>query len=268
MNNQAQVASPKQNLRVTVLQQPLVWQDGAANREAFGHLIVQLKDKSDLIVLPEMFTAGFSMDTQKVAEAPEGVTLAWMQKMAAESEAVLVGSYGVSIGGNVVNRLIWMRPDGTHEHYDKRHLFRMAGEHTRYAAGSERLIVELKGWRCCPMICYDLRFPVWCRNRDDYDLQIFVANWPAARAQHWRSLLVARAIENLSCVVGVNRIGEDGNGHRYSGDSMILDAKGVTLVNPMDKRGVFTAVLKADDLREYRQRFPAHLDADHFEILD
>jgi predicted amidohydrolase len=268
MSDQHPTGRPKHDLRVTVLQQALVWQDGNANRKAFGELILKLAGKTDLIALPEMFTAGFSMDTEKVAEQPQGVTLDWMRAMAAESGAVIVGSYGVLSEQGVVNRLIWMRPDGTHVHYDKRHLFRMAGEHKRYAAGAERVIVDLKGWRCCPMTCYDLRFPVWCRNRNDYDLLIFVANWPAARAYHWRSLLVARAIENLSCLVAVNRVGEDGNGHAYSGDSMILDAKGEALVDPMSERGLFTAVLKAADLNTYRERFPAHLDADDFTILD
>ena len=261
----------KNNLTVSILQQALVWQDPQANRQKFAELIPDRAQGSDLVVLPEMFTAGFSMDTRKVAEPEEGETLQWMSAMAASSGAVITGSFAVKAEGgksesSIVNRLIWMRPDGSYERYDKRHLFRMAGEHKRYAPGNQRLIVELNGWRCCPMICYDLRFPVWCRNRNDYDLLIYVANWPAARAYHWKSLLRARAIENLSCVVGVNRVGEDGNGHAYSGDSIVLDAQGQPLVEPESAEGVYTVTLSADELQQYRERFPAHLDADEFSL--
>ncbi len=259
---------PKEDLRVSVLQQPLVWQDADANRRVFGELILGLSGKTDLIVLPEMFTAGFSMDVEKVAEPAEGPTLDWMRQMAADSGAVVTGSYGVKTEEGVVNRLVWMQADGVHAHYDKRHLFRMAGEHKRYAAGRDRLLVTLKGWRCCPMTCYDLRFPVWCRNNDDYDLLLFVANWPAARAYHWQTLLKARAIENLSFVVGVNRVGQDGKGLQYSGDSAILDMEGKALVEPASQAGAFTAILRAEELHAYRERFPAHLDADDFSIRD
>jgi len=258
---------PVEDLTVTVLQQALVWQDAVANRKAFGEAILALQEPGDLVVLPEMFTAGFSMDSEKVAEEAEGPTLSWMREMAAVSGAVVVGSYGVRARQGVVNRLVWMRPDGSFEFYDKRHLFRMAGEHERYEAGETRLVVELKGWRCCPLICYDLRFPVWCRNRDDYDLLLFVANWPAVRAFPWRTLLLARAMENISCVVGVNRVGLDGNGYAYSGDSIILDAQGRALVEPLDKEGAFTAVLSAGELRRFREKFPANLDADDFSLL-
>lgn len=258
---------PVDDLSVTVLQHDLVWQNAAANRKAFGDAILGLNKPTDLVVLPEMFTAGFSMDSEKVAEDADGPTLSWMREMAAESGAVVVGSYGVRAREGVVNRLVWMRPEGSFESYDKRHLFRMAGEHKRYLAGEERLVVELKGWRCCPLICYDLRFPVWCRNKDDYDLLLFVANWPALRAFPWRTLLLARAMENLSCVVGVNRVGVDGNGYAYSGDSIVLDAQGRALVEPLAEEGAFTAILSADDLRRFRGKFPANLDADEFSIL-
>lgn len=254
------------DLTVSIIQQPLFWQDPEANRKRFAKLIAEQTQNSDLIVLPEMFTAGFSMDTQKVAEPEDGITRQWMADVAKASGAVIAGSYAVKTEQGVVNRLVWMRPDGSFECYDKRHLFRMAGEHKRYEAGDKRIIVELKGWRCCPMICYDLRFPVWCRNNDDYDLLVFVANWPAARAYHWQTLLKARAIENLSCLVGVNRVGEDGNGHAYSGDSIVLDAQGRALVDPGSEAGVFTAILNASELRQYRERFPAHLDADDFSL--
>ncbi|MGH1371116.1 MAG: amidohydrolase [Cellvibrionaceae bacterium] len=272
------LTSPEHDLQVCIIQQPLVWQNPEANRQHFGDLIRQQFQQSlrkqiphtDLVVLPEMFTAGFSMDSRKVAEETDGDTLTWMRQLAIETNAVITGSFAASVKENhqslPMNRLIWMRPDGTFEVYDKRHLFRMAGEHERYKAGTERLLVEHKGWRICPMICYDLRFPVWCRNQNDYDLSIFVANWPAARAYHWVQLLKARAIENLACVVGVNRVGEDANGHTYSGDSIILDAEGKALVEPKSQTGVFHATLSAAQLRQYRQRFPAYLDADAFTI--
>ena len=267
--------APENDLTVSVIQQPLVWQNAPENRRRFEQLIRDNCRESDLVVLPEMFTAGFSMDSRKVAEPAEGDTLEWMRALAREVDAVITGSFAVAAesveeknadgGAHLpVNRLVWMRPDGSYESYDKRHLFRMAGEHKRYQGGDQRLLVQHKGWRICPMICYDLRFPVWCRNQNDYDLLVFVANWPAARAYHWSQLLKARAIENLACVVGVNRVGEDDNGHQYSGDSIILDAEGRALVEPLSASGVFTATLSAQVLRDYRERFPAYLDADGF----
>ncbi|MBU3071500.1 amidohydrolase [Aestuariicella sp. G3-2] len=260
---------PQQDLRVSVVQNTLAWQDPESNRSRFGEMILNDTKNADLVVLPEMFTAGFSMDSKKVAEPADGDTLIWMEEMARATGAVITGSYAVADekGGLPFNRLVWMRPDGSYETYNKRHLFRMAGEDARYQAGSERIIVELKGWRVCPLICYDLRFPVWCRNRNDYDLLVFVANWPAARSFPWSHLLKARAIENLACVVGVNRVGEDGNGHAYSGDSIVLDAKGKALVVPGSDRGVFSATLSAEELNAFREKFPAHLDADDFELL-
>lgn len=261
----------RQDLVVSIIQQSLVWQNPEENRQRFGELIRSQCTDSDLVVLPEMFTVGFSMDSRKVAEAAQGDTLDWMRSLAREINVAITGSYAVVDDKDSqslpLNRLVWMRPDGTYETYDKRHLFRMAGEHQRYRAGEARLLVEHKGWRICPMICYDLRFPVWCRNRGDYDLSIFVANWPAARAYHWSQLLKARAIENLACVIGVNRVGEDANGHAYSGDSVILDAQGVALVEPNSEPGVFTATLSAADLSDYRERFPAYLDADEFTLI-
>ena len=256
-----------QDLKVALIQSELVWQDPAANRARFASLIDSAAN-ADLILLPEMFTAGFGMDPQRFAEPPESVTLQWMADQAAQSGAVICGSYGVAVEGGVVNRLIWMRPDGTHAYYDKRHLFRMAGEHQRYRAGKDKLIVELNGWRVCPMVCYDLRFPVWCRNRNDYDLLIFVANWPAPRAEHWRALLKARAIENLACVAAVNRVGVDGNGLEYSGDSALIDAQGEILLEPKSAPGVFWATLESQRIMDYRKRFPADLDADKFMIDD
>ncbi len=263
---------PQQDLQVSLIQQSLVWQDGEANRQRFAKLIREQESPADLVVLPEMFTAGFSMETQHVAEAADGPTLAWMKSLAAESGAVITGSYAVRDEANPdrppFNRLVWMRPNGDYDCYDKRHLFRMAGEHERYQSGRDKLLVELHGWRICPMVCYDLRFPVWCRNTSEqaYDLLLFVANWPAARAYHWSQLLKARAIENLACVVGVNRVGQDGKGFDYSGDSIILDAQGLPLAEPGSAAGVFSATLSAQALNGYREKFPAHLDADAFSL--
>ena len=266
---------PNQDLIVSLVQQELAWQQPELNRQAFAKRIREQAQGSDLIVLPEMFTAGFSMNSREVAEPQEGDTLVWMRELAAEMNAVITGSYAVVTGDGdddlPVNRLVWMRPDASYETYDKKHLFRMAGEHKRYQAGDRRLLVTHKGWNICPMVCYDLRFPVWCRNQEGpnaltYDLMLFVANWPAARAYHWSQLLRARAIENLACVVGVNRVGRDDNGLDYSGDSVILDAEGKPLAEPESDIGVFTATLSAQALKAYRERFPAYLDADEFRL--
>lgn len=258
---------PQNDLICSIIQQPLVWQDPVANRDNYRQLIDQQVNGSHLVVLPEMFTAGFSMNVSRVAEEQEGETLAWMAEMASRSGAVITGSYAVMKDGVGLNRMAWMRPDGSYETYVKRHLFRMAGEDTRYQAGRDKLLVELNGWRVCPMVCYDLRFPVWCRNQNDYDLLIFVANWPAARAYHWSTLLRARAIENLACVIGVNRIGVDNKGNEYSGDSVALDAQGVAQLDPGSEAGVFTTTFSAEALNRYREGFPAHLDADPFQLL-
>jgi predicted amidohydrolase len=218
------------------------------------------------VVLPEMFSTGFSMDAAALAEDMDGPTVDWMREEAAAMGCVVTGSLIIRADGRHYNRLVWARPDGTLAHYDKRHLFRMADEQQHYAAGTRRLNVEIKGWRVCPMICYDLRFPVWSRNRGDYDLLLYVANWPARRAHAWSSLLRARSIENLSYVVGVNRIGRDGNGTSYAGDSVALDFLGQAISSEGGGDRVETAVLDMESLRSYRASFPAHLDADEFEL--
>jgi predicted amidohydrolase len=204
----------------------------------------------------------------------DGEGVAWMRALATEVNAVVTGSLAISESGKVYNRLIWARPDGTFAQYDKRHLFRMAGEHTRYGGGTERLIVELKGWRILPQVCYDLRFPVWLRNRRlesatggmDYDLSFFVANWPAPRRQPWRTLLRARAIENLSYVIGVNRVGVDGNDLPYAGDSAVIDPVGEPLIELGTQEQVVTVTLDPVPLLAHRERFPAWMDADNFSL--
>jgi omega-amidase len=254
------------HLRVTLVQSEIAWEAPAANRHRLAEHFRGLAGHTDLIVLPEMFSTGFTMDAATFAESMNGPTVGWMREEAAAMGCVITGSLIVQDQGRFFNRLVWARPDGSLEHYDKRHLFRMAGEHAHYAAGGSRLTVELKGWRVCPLICYDLRFPVWSRSRGDYDLLLYVANWPARRARAWAALLRARAIENLCYVVGVNRIGRDGNAVSYVGDSVALDFLG----KPMSSEGggdrVETAVLDLESLRSYREEFPAHLDADGFEI--
>jgi predicted amidohydrolase len=206
------------------------------------------------------------MDTATLAEEMSGPTVGWLREEAAALGCVITGSLIVRDAGQCFNRLVWARPDGSLEYYDKRHLFRMANEQQHYTAGNRRLVTELKGWRVCPLICYDLRFPVWSRSRGDYDLLLYVANWPQRRAHAWAALLKARAIENLSYVVGVNRIGRDGNGTTYVGDSVALDFLGQPLSSEGGGDRVETVVLDLESLQSYRSSFPALLDADPYEI--
>jgi predicted amidohydrolase len=250
---------------VTLLQCELAWEAPADNRSQFAAVIAAANPQTDLIVLPEMFTTGFSMNALANAEEPGGPTEQWLLALAREYDCAVTGSIAVRDGGAVYNRLLFATPDALH-HYDKRHLFRMAGEHQRYAPGSERVIVEWRGWRIKTEVCYDLRFPVFSRNRGDYDLLLNVANWPAPRAAHWRALLPARAIENLACVVGVNRIGRDANGLDYVGDSVAIDARGDYLANLGDRPACETACFSGAALLDYRERFPSHLDADAFSL--
>ena len=255
------------HLRVTLVQADIAWQDPAANRHRLAAHFRGLAGHTDLIVLPEMFSTGFSMDAEALAEPWTGRRSAGCARRPPRWAASITGSLIVARRrAATTTACVWARPDGTLAHYDKRHLFRMAGEHEHYAAGDRRLTVELKGWRVCPLVCYDLRFPVWSRSRGDYDLLLYVANWPARRAHAWSALLRARAIENLCYVVGVNRIGRDGNGASYAGDSVALDFLGQPLSSEGGGDRVETAVLDMESLRAYRASFPAHLDADGFEL--
>ena len=254
------------DLQLALIQTTLVWQDAGANREHFARLLEQARG-ADLIVLPEMFSTGFSMDSAALAEPEDGPTSRWLSQQAQDLNAVVCGSLIIQVAdGSYRNRLLWARPDGSLAHYDKRHLFRMAGEHKHYSAGEQQVVLELKGWRVRPLICYDLRFPVWSRDAGGTDLLLYTANWPAARRHHWNRLLPARAIENLCYVAAVNRVGEDGKGHAYSGDSQVLDFQGESLLAAQDVDGVFHVSLSAAELAAYRQRFPAHLDADSFSL--
>jgi omega-amidase len=254
------------NLRVTMIQADLAWQDPATNRRNLAAHFRGLAGHTDLIVLPEMFTTGFSMASSALAETMAGATVGWLREEAAAIGCAITGSLIVEEGGRYYNRLVWATPDGDCAHYDKRHLFRMAREHEHYACGKRRLVVELKGWRMCPLVCYDLRFPVWSRSRGDYDVLLYVANWPSRRRSAWSALLRARAIENACYVVGVNRVGKDGNGANYSGDSVALDFLGQAIGG--DRAGGFveTVVLDRESLATFRRDFPVHLDADDFEL--
>jgi predicted amidohydrolase len=256
------------NLHLTLIQSNLHWHDPAANLAMFEEKIWKITQKTDLIILPEMFTTGFTMAAAEMAEPMNLHTFKWLKQMAAQTGAVITGSYIVKEGSNYFNRLVWMEPDGQYSFYDKRHLFRMAEEHQTYSAGQSKIIQNLKGWRIMPLICYDLRFPVWSRNVDlAYDLIIYVANWPQARNNAWKTLLQARAIENLSYCVGVNRIGTDGKGIYYSGDSAVIDFKGQHFFQKADEECIESIVLDKLELMEFRQKFPANLDADSFEII-
>ena len=255
------------DLRVSLIQRELAWEDAAANRNAFEQDLAQLAGTTDLVLLPEMFSTGFSMRSEIIAEAEAEDTLPWMVEQASRHGFAITGSLAVRSGDGIYNRLLFVTPDGTISHYDKRHLFRMSGEDQHYAEGNKKLIVNWRDWRICPLICYDLRFPVWSRNTGEYDLLIFVANWPAKRRFHWRQLLIARAIENQSYCVGLNRVGSDGNGIEYSGDSLVLAADGELLLDCEAADAVFTTSLDAHAMHEYRRKFPYHKDADNFELL-
>jgi predicted amidohydrolase len=243
----------------------LVWEQPADNRRLIGEMMEQLEVATDLIVLPEMFTTGFSMNALANAEQPLGPTEQWLLEMAGKLDCAITGSIAVREGDNVYNRMLFATPAGI-DHYDKRHLFRMAGEHKRYAAGEERVIVPWRDWRINLQVCYDLRFPVFSRNREDYDLLLYVANWPAVRRTHWRQLLIARAIENQACVVGVNRVGADARGLDYSGDSLAIAGDGEILLDAQAAIGTYQVVLDSSALQDYREHFPCHLDSDEFDL--
>lgn len=213
------------SLNITIIQTHLAWENPIENRSHFDTLLTSLKD-THLVVLPEMFTTGFTMNAEKASEISEGETLAWLQQWAKRINAAITGSVAVNENGNYYNRLYFVYPDGSFKTYDKKHLFTLANEHHTYNAGKERLIVEYLGWKICPLVCYDLRFPVWARNTDDYDALIYVANWPKIRTHAWDTLLKARAIENISYCIGVNRIGLDGNGYEYVGHSAVYNTLG------------------------------------------
>lgn len=254
-----------QNLTVTLIQCELAWEQPEDNRRQIGAIIDGLNSRTDLIVLPEMFTTGFSMNALANAEEPGGATEQWLLQVARQKDCAVTGSIAVRDGEGVYNRMLFATPTGV-QYYDKRHLFRMAGEDKRYQPGQKRVIVQWRDWRINLQVCYDLRFPVFSRNREDYDLLLYVANWPSSRRHHWRQLLIARAIENLACVVGVNRIGSDARGLDYSGDSLAVAADGQILLDALNKNGATQVVLDGGALQNYREEFPCQLDADRFQL--
>lgn len=259
--------------RVSLVQQPLAWEDPVANRAHFAQLLAPLAGATDLVVLPEMFTTGFSMLPQTLAEPAGGETCTWLRDQAMQLDAAIAGSVmtrsmSAPERASCVNRLLFATPDGALQHYDKRHLFRMGGEHQHYEPGRQAVVVTWRGVRIGLQICYDLRFPVWSRRRAEFDYQLllYVANWPSARSHAWRQLLIARAIENQAFVVGVNRCGDDGQGIAHLGDSAAHDYLGATLVDLGEQPGVATVTLDIAALQRFRERFPAHLDADRFTL--
>lgn len=264
--NQLPTSSP--TLSVALIQADLVWEDTTANLATLEEKIAALPGAVDVIVLPELFTTGFSMNAPRLAEVMNVTTTRWLKLMAAHTQALLIGSFQVEEAGNYYNRLLCVRPDGTYDAYDKRHLFRMGAEHKTFTPGSQQVVINWKGWRLCPLICYDLRFPVWSRQptKNPYDLLLYVANWPAPRAYAWNTLLRARAIENLSYVVGVNRVGTDGNGITHAGGSLAVDFLGKILSDLGETESEKIVHLTKDPLEKYRTDFPALLDADAFSV--
>jgi predicted amidohydrolase len=238
----------------------------------FEKKIRSIQENTEIVVLPEMFSTGFSMNPQSLAETMDGESVKWMKKVAADNNIILTGSVIIEEGGHFFNRLIWMLPNGQHGHYDKRHRFAYAGEDDKYTAGTKRLIASVKGWKINLLVCYDLRFPVWSRQQmheePEYDVLIYVANWPERRSIAWKTLLVARAIENQCYVVGVNRIGNDGHNIYHSGDSMIVDPLGEILYHCNDEEDIFTIALDKTHLQNVREKFPFWKDADRFKILN
>ena len=265
-------------LTCTLIQTKLFWQDAVANRQMLEEKINSIKEKTEVVILPEMFSTGFSMQPEKFAETMEGESIAWMKKMASSKKTILTGSLMIKEDEHYFNRLIWMLPNGDYGYYDKRHLFAYGDEHNHYSAGNKRLIASAKGWKINLQVCYDLRFPVWSRqsspsfmndeNSLEYDLLIYVANWPERRSIAWKTLLQARAIENQCYVIGVNRIGEDGNNIYHSGDSMVIDPLGEILYHKKDEEDIFTIELNKQHLDETRKRFPFWKDADRFTITN
>jgi predicted amidohydrolase len=258
-----------ENLKITLFQGYLFWENIDKNLQNISLRLSNIREKTDLIILPEMFNTGFTMNAEKLAEPLNGKTMIWMHKIAQEFDCVVTGSLIIKDGGNFYNRLIWMRADGKYKYYDKRHLFTLAKEHNTYTAGKDKLIVELKGWKICPVICYDLRFPVWLRNvNEEYDLLIVVANWPERRALHWRTLIPARAVENEAYVIGVNRVGHDGNEVYHSGDSTCVGPNGNVIYYKRDEEDVYTFSIIGDEIIKTRRTLPFLKDADAFEIKE
>lgn len=262
------------DLTLTLIQSQLHWEDIEANLQMFDAKIDSIQERTEVIVLPEMFSTGFSMQAEKLAQTMDGSAVQWMKQKAMEKKVIITGSLIIEEEGRYFNRLIWMLPNGTCGTYDKRHLFAYAGEQMHYAAGNKRLIASVKGWKVCLNICYDLRFPVWTRNgiseetgAAHYDLLVYVANWPDRRNQAWKVLLQARAIENQSFVIGVNRVGHDGHQCYHAGDSSLIDPMGTIIYQKAHEEDIFTYTISQQQVEQTRQHLPFLRDADRFIIL-
>lgn len=256
----------KETLDICLLQCDIHWENPTKNRNQIETYLENVIDV-DIILLPELFSTGFSVHSTHLAEAMDGETVAWMKSISERKNSVLCGSIMVNENGCIYNRLLWVEPDGSIRHYDKRHLFGLGDEQLYFTAGSSRLIVDYKGWKVCPLICYDLRFPVFSRNDVGYDLLLFVANWPEKRVDAWDALLKARAIENQAYVVGVNRVGLDGNQIKYSGHSQVIDVYGSFIATaPENEIGLIGLSLSKNYLTESRRRFPFLADRDSYNI--
>jgi len=253
-------------INVTLIQSDIIWEDKLSNLENYQNKINQI-ESTDLIVLPEMFTTGFSMNPKDISETMSGETVQWMKENSSKMNSAICGSIIIEEDGKYFNRFIWINPDGSIHHYDKKHLFSFAGENENYTPGSEKLIIEYKGWKICPLICYDLRFPVWSRNIEEYDLLIYVANWPDKRKLAWKTLLTARAIENQCYVIGVNRIGKD-NKNYYSGDSSLINALGETLYTNSHIEDIYSTTISKYELDKVRNQLPFLNDKDNFKIIN
>lgn len=255
-------------LKITLIQTHLFWEDKGANLALLEQKIVNLEEPTEVVILPEMFTTGFSMQPTLHAETMEGPSVQWMRRIAMTQKIILTGSLIIEENGHYYNRLIWMLPNGEFGYYDKRHLFAFAGEDQIYTAGNKRLIASVKGWKINLQICYDLRFPTWARQAapNEYDVLVYVANWPEKRSHAWKTLLVARAIENQAFVVGVNRVGLDGKNIAHSGNSMVVGPLGEVLYHSADQESVFQITLQRDELEQTRAQFPFWKDADFFTI--
>jgi predicted amidohydrolase len=260
------------HLTITLIQTALHWEDKGANLKLLEEKINSIGEKTQLVILPEMFSTGFSMKPELLAEKMDGPTVQWMKRIAAQKKIILTGSVIIEEEGKYFNRLIWMLPNGQYGLYNKRHLFAFGKEDEHYSSGNKRFIASVNGFKLNLMVCYDLRFPVWARQQvsesgeAEYDVLVYVANWPEKRNTAWKTLLQARAIENQSYVIGVNRVGEDGNGHLYSGDSMVVDPLGEILYHKAHQEDIFTVTLEKDKLEQIRKGLPFLKDADNFSI--
>jgi predicted amidohydrolase len=253
-------------MKIALIQSSLVWENPKANRNNFEEKINAISEKADLIILPEMFTSGFTMNPKDVCEAMDGETVLWLKLIAKAKNSAITGSLIIKENNNYYNRLVFVFPSGEIQFYDKRHLFTLAGEEKIYTAGKEKLIIDYLGWKICPLICYDLRFPVFSRNIEDYDVLIYVANWPKTRINAWDILLQARSVENMCYTIGVNRIGLDASNFEYVGHSQAVDFLGNYILEPRETEGVFIVELNKEKLLDTRNKLGFLNDTDSFEL--